>query len=43
MTFGEFLKLVRKAGVKDEDEIFYIDFQCDAEHFTKKDEGWIIS
>lgn len=45
MTFGQFLELARKQGVKDEDEIWFFDFHGIDEVEFKYDEemGWTAS
>ena len=44
MKWKEFIELAKKSGVKDDDEIWYIDFAFDDQiefHYTEK-LGWAV-
>ena len=45
MKSKDYIKKVKEAGIKDDDEIWYIDFAFDDNIEPRKDEklGWIIS
>ena len=43
MKWKDFLERAKKAGIKDDDDIFYIDFQFEADEFSVTEDGVVIS